>query len=80
MVGLSDAGMRIRADSTQTRDGEAGEAGETGGAGEDGVWFVKFDPPLVDLEGIRPRVIEMAKYAATKRSQSSSSSSSSSSS
>ena len=50
MIDLIDDGMLIRYKSIKK--------------GEEAEEFVPFDPPLKDLEGIRPIVIEMAKRAA----------------
>lgn len=50
MTDLSDEGMTLIADANV-------------GVDEQEEHFVPFQPPLKDLEGIRPRVIEMAKEA-----------------
>ncbi|BFZ57488.1 hypothetical protein PYCC9005_004540 [Savitreella phatthalungensis] len=49
MVELDDAGMTIVADGAEARSTR---------------YHVPFTPPLHNLEGIRPRVIEMAHTAA----------------
>lgn len=76
MVDLTDAGMTLVIDRPSARPptdadkGAGADAGADTGAGADGgvegekQYFVPFDPPLQDLQGIRPRVIEMAHTAA----------------
>ncbi|CCG84766.1 protein of unknown function [Taphrina deformans PYCC 5710] len=50
MIDLSDEGMTLILDGNQSPDNQEEH-------------FVPFEPALKDLEGIRPRVIEMAKAA-----------------